>query len=160
MKNKKEYFFLTTIEPADRTMNLKMWSSDKWLLFVFSAVILSSILYAIYGNYVFSTPGPRSLCTMRQLFGLYCAGCGGTHALVSFYTGHLVDSFRYHPLVITALIPAYTYCFWNLIHFLSKGRIIGVRFHLWYLLFYIPVILGHWIYINYMVLAKGIYLIP
>ena len=38
-------------------------------------------------------------CSFLSVTGLYCPGCGGTHAVCALAGGHLWESFRYHPFV-------------------------------------------------------------
>lgn len=39
-------------------------------------------------------------CMFRMLTGLYCPGCGGTRAVKALLTGHPIQSFLYHPVVL------------------------------------------------------------
>ena len=39
-------------------------------------------------------------CFFRSATGLYCPGCGGTHAVISLVEGHLTDSFLAHPIIL------------------------------------------------------------
>ncbi|MEE3468001.1 MAG: DUF2752 domain-containing protein [Eubacterium sp.] len=39
-------------------------------------------------------------CAFRRATGLYCPGCGGSHALTAMLSGHLIDSFLAHPFVL------------------------------------------------------------
>ena len=48
-------------------------------------------------------------CQFRSLSGLYCPGCGGTHAIMLLLRGHFLKSFYAHPFVLYA-VQAYI-CF-------------------------------------------------
>lgn len=41
-------------------------------------------------------------CGFRRLFGLPCPTCGGTRAMRALSQGHLVEAFRFHPLLVLA----------------------------------------------------------
>lgn len=45
-------------------------------------------------------------CGFRTMFGLYCPGCGNTHAVLSLLEGRLLASLRYNPLPLMALLTA------------------------------------------------------
>lgn len=43
-------------------------------------------------------------CPFHALTGLYCPGCGGTRAVWYLLHGHFLLSFRFHPLVLYAVV--------------------------------------------------------
>ena len=45
-------------------------------------------------------------CFFRSATGLYCPGCGGTHAMISLVEGHLTDSFLAHPVILYVTVCA------------------------------------------------------
>ena len=51
--------------------------------------------------------GPK--CFILKNYGFYCPGCGGTRAVKALLHGHILESLRYHPIVvyIAALLIAY-----------------------------------------------------
>ncbi len=62
-------------------------------------------------------------CVFHRLTGLYCPGCGGTRACRLLLSGHIFQSFLYHPGV---LVAAGLYAWFMLSHtieILSKGRL-------------------------------------
>ena len=40
------------------------------------------------------------VCPFRSLTGLYCPGCGSTHALAALLAGHWAEAWHYNPLAI------------------------------------------------------------
>ena len=54
-------------------------------------------------------------CFFRRATGLYCPGCGGTHAVEALVEGHLADSFLAHPFVIYVSLCAVIYTVTNTI---------------------------------------------
>ena len=60
----------------------------------------------------FYPPGPRTLypvCPFRQITGLLCPGCGGTHALAALIHGELRAALGFNPLVTVAVPLALLY---------------------------------------------------
>lgn len=43
---------------------------------------------------------PSYPCGLRQLFGIYCPGCGGTRALIALFHGHFLRSLICNPAII------------------------------------------------------------
>lgn len=49
-------------------------------------------------------------CFILKNYGFYCPGCGGTRAVKALLHGNILESLRYHPIVVyvVALVIAYT----------------------------------------------------
>ena len=45
-------------------------------------------------------------CFVRELFGVYCPGCGGTRAVLTLLQGQILASLWYHPVVVYTLVVA------------------------------------------------------
>ena len=63
-----------------------------------------ALVIGIAGAIVFYTFGEPLVerfpeCQLRALSGLYCPGCGGTHAVMLLLRGHVIASFCAHPFV-------------------------------------------------------------
>ena len=43
-------------------------------------------------------------CFIRELFGVYCPGCGGTRAVWALLHGQILMSLRYHPVVVYTVV--------------------------------------------------------
>ena len=42
-------------------------------------------------------------CPIRELLGVICPGCGGSHAVIALFRGDVVTSLRYNPCVVVLL---------------------------------------------------------
>lgn len=62
----------------------------------------------------------RMPCIFHVLTGLYCPGCGGTRALESLLSGHLLVSFFYHPLVLYCAVLAVVFVVSYGLYFITK----------------------------------------
>lgn len=43
-------------------------------------------------------------CSFLKMSGFPCPGCGGTRALLYLFSGNIVKSFQYHPVVIFGIL--------------------------------------------------------
>ncbi|MGN0372670.1 MAG: DUF2752 domain-containing protein [Enterocloster sp.] len=99
-------------------------------------------------------------CLFQLFTGLYCPGCGGTRALRALLHGKLILSFQYHPLVLYGLLAVLAEgAGWLISKLTGNPR--------WYPGHEVEVIcvgagivLVNWLYKNYMLVARGIDLLP
>ncbi len=126
-----------------------------WLLYALLAIV--AILQKT--DMFFLTEIPAT-CSFRYVTGLYCPGCGGTHAIVSLASGHLLESFLYHPFVPYTAACFSIFLLWNSacllienfhpLQILQKkaGRARFVHFHILYVYVGIGIIFLQWIIKN------------
>jgi hypothetical protein len=98
-------------------------------------------------------------CLFHSLTGLYCPGCGGTRAVRSLLRGDLRMSFQYHPLVLYAVLVL----FLEMILRAFKGRItpLGHKKRARILILAgAAIVAANWIFKNYMLVFKGVDLLP
>ena len=98
-------------------------------------------------------------CLFHSLTGLYCPGCGGTRAVRSLLRGDLRMSFQYHPLVLYAVLVL----FLEMILRAFKGRItpLGHKKRARILILAgAAIVSANWIFKNYMLVFKGVDLLP
>ncbi|MFR3729923.1 DUF2752 domain-containing protein [Lacrimispora sp.] len=99
-------------------------------------------------------------CMFNTLTGLYCPGCGGTRAVRSLLREDLRMSFQYHPLV---LYTVFVIILEIILRFLSRcfkrpmDHNKRVRF---FILTGAAVVVVNWIFKNYMLVIKGVDLLP
>lgn len=99
-------------------------------------------------------------CMFQKLTGLYCPGCGGTRAVKHLLGGDFLLSIQYHPFVLyTAVAVFLTVSTWILSKLLKRpGLYFGRIDKLAYV--GVAVVLVNWIFKNYMLVVKGIDLLP
>lgn len=98
-------------------------------------------------------------CVFKQVTGYYCPGCGGTRAVKFFLTGHWIKSFIYHPLVIYMGLGGSIYMVTHTLSYITKGRVKGMVFHLWYVYVMAIIIVVQFIIKNFILYKWGIYII-
>lgn len=106
-------------------------------------------------------------CAFRSVTGLYCPGCGGTHAVCSFASGHLFKSFTEHPFVPYVGIGCLLYVIWNTLAVIfarvatkqkegaaaRQPRLLPyMHFHFWYIYLGLTVLLFQWIIKNILII--------
>ena len=98
-------------------------------------------------------------CLFHSLTGLYCPGCGGTRAVRSLLRGDLRMSFQYHPLVLYAVLVLFLEIFlrafkgWKTpLDHKKRARIL--------ILAGAAIVAANWIFKNYMLVIKGVDLLP
>jgi hypothetical protein len=79
-----------------------------WILYIMLAA--AAVLQKTGLFFLSDIPGK---CSFRQVTGLYCPGCGGTHAIMALAGGHLIQSFLYHPLVPYTSLCFAVFLLWN-----------------------------------------------
>lgn len=99
-------------------------------------------------------------CAFNKITGLYCPGCGGTRAVRSLIHGNMRMSFQYHPLILYIIIVVVLE-----LGSLLLARIFhkpGLHIRHYNLMVYIGVvvIIVNWIFKNYMLICKGVDLLP
>ena len=62
-------------------------------------------------------------CLFHSLTGLYCPGCGGTRAFRLLLSGHILQSFLYHPAVVLTGVLYVWFMVSHTAEILSKGRL-------------------------------------
>lgn len=68
-------------------------------------------------------------CMIRNIFGIYCPGCGGTRAVAAFLRGDFLTSFVSHPLVLYTAAVGGWFLLSQTIERASRHRLkIGMRY--------------------------------
>ncbi|GLC82568.1 DUF2752 domain-containing protein [Lacrimispora brassicae] len=99
-------------------------------------------------------------CLFHSLTGLYCPGCGGTRAIRSLLRGDLRMSFQYHPLVLYAV---FVFFLELILRTAIKGPMTPMdhrKRDRILILAGTAVAAANWIFKNYMLVFKGVDLLP
>lgn len=99
-------------------------------------------------------------CMFRFVTGLYCPGCGGTRAVKYLLTGQILKSLQYHPLVLyTALVVLAEAASAMAAKKTGKAKLYLGHEKL-FIYLGVGIILMNWIVKNYLLVVKGIDLLP
>ena len=77
---------------------------------------------------------PTFPCVMYKLWGIYCPGCGGTRAVLALFHGRILESLWYHPFVLYGVVIYGGFMLSHTLERLRVPRIKGWKFHNWYLI--------------------------
>ena len=79
---------------------MQLSRKEQWLAFyiVNGSLILLPILFILYDKFVRETP--IASCFILEKFQFYCAGCGGTRAFEALCRFDILESLKYHPVVL------------------------------------------------------------
>lgn len=120
---------------------------------VFAAVSFAGIIFAISAPFDVSSIIPP--CTFKSVTGLYCPGCGGTRAVISFVTGHWLKSFMYNSFVPYCGILYILFMAKGTRAFISKGKYQYMKFRDIYVFCGIAILLIQFVSRNIMLLVYG-----
>lgn len=91
-------------------------------------------------------------CYIYRKYGIYCAGCGGTRAVMEFLNGNIFASIKYHPAVVYSA-GVMIYMMFEYIRSIVKKTELVISPVPFYLL--IGVIILQWIFKDYMLIFCG-----
>lgn len=94
----------------------------KVISFVFVSFIFG-LLSAYYYNFFSPTEENLYSCTIKNLTGYDCPGCGGQRAFYYFLHGDFVNSFKMNPLFVFILGIVFYYLYVIIYNFLSNENI-------------------------------------
>ena len=128
--------------------------TDKTLDFSFYIIgwvclILAFVLGLAWKNGYFLWIFPPDGCTLHNLTGYYCPGCGGTRAIHALLHGHIMRSFFYHPIVVYTAVFFGWFMLSQTIEKASRGRFaIGMHYRDIYLWIALAIVLLNWLVKN------------
>ncbi|MGN0396819.1 MAG: DUF2752 domain-containing protein [Candidatus Fimimorpha sp.] len=126
-----------------------------FLLKIIMAAALAGAIFYIAGWKI-----PEYPCVMRKMTGLYCPGCGGTRAFLFLIHGKIGMSLFYHPVVCYAVTILSVYMITQTIMRTTKRKVSALHFRMGYCYIGAAILIGNFLWKNYYVIEKGIYLIP
>lgn len=65
----------------------------------------------------------KSICGFKNLFGIHCAGCGGTRMFMALFRLEFYQAFRYNPYIFILLILGILYGIYIIIMKILKKKI-------------------------------------
>lgn len=99
-------------------------------------------------------------CLFHLFTGIYCPGCGGTRAAKFLLHGQIGKSLQYHPLVLyMALILLIECVSWGVSKACRRPKLHIRRYDL-FTYVGVGIIVGNWFWKNYMLVVRGIDLLP
>lgn len=84
-------------------------------------IILAILL--VIGIYVFLSSHIKYDCPIKKIFGIYCAGCGGTRMLKSLLAFQFYKAFRYNSIIFILIIISVPIVIYKIIIYIKKGTI-------------------------------------
>lgn len=113
-----------------------------------AAIAAGGLLLWIYEAWIL----PHAIwkgCIWDKYFGFYCPGCGGTRAVYALLQGHFLLSLWYHPLVLYAAVIFSVFMASQMAARLTRYRYFrGIRFHNWYLIGAVIIIIVNFVLKN------------
>lgn len=111
MNNKK-------ISPIDKA--LYIFGLIVGILAIIAALILSLLDLSL----------PQIPCVFKEVTGLYCMGCGGTHAALIFFQGDFLKAIRLNAFVVCMISYYILYMVLLTIHIFTKRKTPYIHFSL------------------------------
>ena len=92
----------------------------KRLIKVLSIIVLSIIVIIAFVKFLQIID---FRCFYRELFDIYCAGCGSTRMFESLFNFEIYQAFRYNPLIFILLIISLIYLIINIIRYVFLNKV-------------------------------------
>lgn len=92
-------------------------------IYICGLILLGILLFWLAAERLLGLEFSLPPCVFHSLTGLYCPGCGGTRACRLLLSGHIFQSFLYHPGVLLADVLYVWFMVSHTIEFVSKGRL-------------------------------------
>lgn len=92
-------------------------------IYICGLILLGLLGFWLAAEYFLGLEFSLPPCVFHSLTGLYCPGCGGTRACRLLLSGHIFQSFWYHPGVVVAAALYVWFMVSHTIESLSKGRL-------------------------------------
>ena len=99
-------------------------------------------------------------CMFQLVTGLYCPGCGGTRAAKYLLTGQIGKSLQYHPLVLYTAVVVLMEAVSAVAAKKTGKPWLYLGHEKLFIYLGVGIILCNWIVKNYLLVVKGIDLLP
>lgn len=67
-------------------------------------------------------------CIFKELFNIYCAGCGSTRMIKALLNFEIYQAFRYNPFMFLLTIIISVFLIYNMIFYLVRGKLKKINF--------------------------------
>lgn len=99
--------------------NRKVFKNFKILIILNSSLLLFALFYTAY--FLLTKDTEREIvCAFKEVFGIYCPGCGGSRSLYFFLKFDFVNAFIYYPPIIISAITVLSYDIMLIITIIKK----------------------------------------
>lgn len=110
-------------------MSQKKKEKQEKEIYVCGLILLGLLIFWLAAEHILSLQISFPPCIFHSLTGLYCPGCGGTRACRLLLSGHIFQSFLYHPGVVLAAAIYVWFMISHTIEIISKGRLqVGLHY--------------------------------
>lgn len=81
------------------------YRTDTVFFYIGMIMIIPFLLIGLwFARFGFSEYKELFACSIKEMCGLPCPGCGGTRALYYMFRGNFLESFRYHAAVVYGIL--------------------------------------------------------
>ncbi len=137
-------------------MNKKDKTLEEQLYFIGLAFLILGVIAFLVYRALLCLDIALPKCILWSVLGLYCPGCGGTRAVEALFSGQLLQSLWYHPLVLYTVVLFGGFMLSHTLEKLQLPRVKGWKFHNWYLFGALAVVAVNWIGKNILLIGFDI----
>lgn len=88
---------------------------------IINIILISILILTISIIYIKLLDIVKFKCLYKELFNIYCPGCGSTRMIKALINLEIYQAFRYNPLIFISIIITIIYIIYNAILYL-KGK--------------------------------------
>lgn len=89
-------------------------------------IIISSLSVLLLAFYILDLINFK--CIFKELFNIYCAGCGTTRMIKALLDFEIYQAFRYNPFMFLLTFITFIFLIYNMIFYLVKGKLKKISF--------------------------------
>ena len=139
---------------------LRQMDADRCLFLLGNIFLVFGVIAAMIITVLHIPLGTGGDCIFHKFTGLYCIGCGGTRAMLSFFRGDIFLSMKYHVFTAYGLSCFFLFMGSHYLSILTKDRIKGMHFRLIYVIIAVVLLIGQFIIRNIMLVKYQTILWP